>query len=51
MEASARASKLVESKLIKRVLEQTEGNKTKAAEILKISFKTLHLKVKEYGLE
>ncbi|MBI3594571.1 MAG: sigma-54-dependent Fis family transcriptional regulator [Nitrospirae bacterium] len=51
MEASARAGKLVESKLIKRVLEQTEGNKTKAAEILKISFKTLHLKVKEYGLE
>lgn len=51
MEASAKASKLVESKLIKRVLEQTEGNKTKAAEILKISFKTLHLKVKEYGLE
>ncbi|MFI5304267.1 MAG: sigma-54-dependent transcriptional regulator [Nitrospiria bacterium] len=51
MEASAKAGKLVESKLIKRVLEQTDGNKTKAAEILKISFKTLHLKVKEYGLE
>ena len=51
MEASARASKLVESRLIKRVLKQTDGNKTRAAEILKISFKTLHLKVKEYGLE
>lgn len=51
MEASARAGKVVESKMIKKVLEQTDGNKTRAAEILKISFKTLHLKVKEYGLE
>lgn len=51
MEASSKAGKLVESQMIKKVLEQTDGNKTKAAEILKVSFKTLHLKVKEYGLE
>ncbi|HXN07003.1 MAG TPA: sigma-54 dependent transcriptional regulator [Nitrospiria bacterium] len=51
MEVSSRASRIVESKLIKKVLAETEGNKTKAAEILKVSFKTLHLKVKEYGLE
>ncbi len=51
MEVSGRASKLIESKLIQKVLAETDGNKTKAAEILKVSFKTLHLKVKEYGLE
>lgn len=51
MEVSSRASRMVESKLIKKVLAETDGNKTKAAEILKVSFKTLHLKVKEYGLE
>ena len=51
MEVSAKAGKLVGSKIIRKVLTETYGNKTKAAEILKVSFKTLHAKVKEYGLE
>ncbi len=35
--------------LILRTLEHTRNNKTKAAEILGISLKTLHNKLKEYG--
>jgi transcriptional regulator with PAS, ATPase and Fis domain len=35
--------------LIMRTLEHTKNNKTKAAEILGISLKTLHNKLKEYG--
>ena len=35
--------------LILRTLEYTRNNKTKAAEILGISLKTLHNKLKEYG--
>jgi len=35
--------------LILKTLEATNNNKTKAAEILGISLKTLHNKLKEYG--
>ena len=35
--------------LILRTLESTGQNKTRAAEILAISLKTLHNKLKEYG--
>ena len=35
--------------LIMRTLEHTKNNKTKAADILGISLKTLHNKLKEYG--
>jgi DNA-binding NtrC family response regulator len=35
--------------LILRTLESTGGNKTRAAEVLRISLKTLHNKLKEYG--
>jgi DNA-binding NtrC family response regulator len=35
--------------LILRTLEATGQNKTRAAEILGISLKTLHNKLKEYG--
>ena len=38
-----------EKGLILRTLEHTRNNKTRAAEILGISFKTLHNKLKEYG--
>jgi len=39
----------VERLLIVKTLESTNNNKTKAAEILGISLKTLHNKLKEYG--
>jgi DNA-binding NtrC family response regulator len=38
-----------EKGLILRTLEHTKNNKTRAAEILGISLKTLHNKLKEYG--
>ena len=38
-----------EKGLIVRTLEHTRNNKTRAAEILGISLKTLHNKLKEYG--
>jgi len=38
-----------EKALILRTLEHTRNNKTRAAEILGISLKTLHNKLKEYG--
>ncbi len=40
-----------EKGLILRTLEHTRNNKTRAAEILGISLKTLHNKLKEYGKE
>ncbi|MDE3198449.1 MAG: sigma-54-dependent Fis family transcriptional regulator [Acidobacteriota bacterium] len=39
----------VEKSLILRTLDHTRNNKTRAAEILGISLKTLHNKLKEYG--
>ncbi|MBI3805526.1 MAG: sigma-54-dependent Fis family transcriptional regulator [Nitrospirae bacterium] len=50
-EVSDSATRLVESKLIRRVLSETGGNKTRAAEILQVSYKTLLTKIKEYGIE
>ena len=37
--------------LILKTLEATNNNKTRAAEILGISLKTLHNKLKEYGTQ
>ncbi len=50
-EASSAASRAVESRMIERVLRETGGNKSKAAEMLKVSYKTLLTKVKDYGLD
>jgi DNA-binding NtrC family response regulator len=40
-----------ERQLIVKTLESTHNNKTRAAEILGISLKTLHNKLKEYGTQ
>ncbi len=40
-----------EKQLILKTLESTHNNKTRAAEILGISLKTLHNKLKEYGVQ
>lgn len=50
-EVSENVTRLVESKLIRKVLNETGGNKTRAAEILQVSYKTLLTKIKDYGLE
>lgn len=49
-EVSNAAQRITESRLIKKVLAQVGGNKTKAAEILKVSYKTLLTKIKDYGI-
>ncbi|HWR98226.1 MAG TPA: sigma-54 dependent transcriptional regulator [Candidatus Methanoperedens sp.] len=41
----------LERKLIRKALEKTGGNKTRAAELLKVSYPTLLGKVRDYGLE
>ncbi|OPY77466.1 MAG: Transcriptional regulatory protein ZraR [Syntrophorhabdus sp. PtaU1.Bin058] len=47
---AALVTKDAEKKVIKRVLTTTNGNKTKAASILEIDYKTLLTKIKEYNL-
>jgi len=49
-DTSKAALKFAESKRIAKALESTGGNKTKAAEILKVSYKTLLTKIKDYEI-
>ncbi len=48
--APGRSLKEVEKEMILRTLEETGGNRTRAAQILGISRRTLQLKLKEYGV-
>jgi DNA-binding NtrC family response regulator len=50
-QASSAAARAVEAKMIARVLRETGGNKSRAAEILQVSYKTLLTKIKDYGLD
>src|SRR5207247_4150694 len=50
-EASSAASRAVEAKMIEKDLRETGGNKTRAAEILQVSDKTLLAKIKDDGLD
>ena len=45
------ATRIAESRRIRQALKQTGGNKTRAAEVLQVSYKTLLTKIKEYQLE
>jgi two-component system response regulator AtoC len=45
-----RAVRTIERELIKRALEKTSGNRTRAAELLEISHRALLYKLKEYDL-
>ena len=49
-EVSAIAVRDVERKAIKQALDMTKGNKTKAAAMLQIDYKTLLTKIKEYAI-
>ena len=40
----------IERNVITDVLKRTGGNKSKAARMLKIDYKTMHYKIKEYGI-
>jgi len=50
-EAAKAALKIVESRRIRKALEETHGNKSRASEILKVSYKTLLTKIKDYEIE
>jgi DNA-binding NtrC family response regulator len=39
-----------EQQAIRRVLQDTKGNKSEAARLLRTDYKTLHLKMKQYGI-
>jgi len=45
-----KAQKILEERLIGRSLEETNGNKSRAARMLEISYPSLLAKIKEYGL-
>jgi DNA-binding NtrC family response regulator len=49
-ETSKEAMRIVETERILRALKETRGNKSKAAEILQVSYKTLLTKIKDYEI-
>ena len=46
-----KTQRIIEEILIRRALEKTKGNRTKAAEILEISHRALLYKIKDYHIE
>jgi len=45
------ATRIAETQRIVRALKETRGNKSRASELLQVSYKTLLTKIKEYGIE
>jgi len=43
--------KEAERQAIRLALQATRGNKSEAARFLRVDYKTLHLKIKHYGIE
>ena len=50
-EVTARAARLVEERMIRDALARAGGNKSEAARLLRVSYKTLLHKVKELGID
>jgi two-component system response regulator AtoC len=46
-----RATRALEENLIRAALERTGGNRTRAAELLELSYRALLYKIKDYGIE
>jgi len=46
-----RATCALEERLIREALERTGGNRTRAAELLDLSYRALLYKIKDYGVE
>jgi transcriptional regulator with PAS, ATPase and Fis domain len=49
-EVAEKASRVAEIEMIKKILQKTSGNKSRAAEVLGVSYKTLLNKCKEYEI-
>lgn len=49
-DATARATQMVEREKITQALTECEGNKTRAADLLGVSYKTLLTKIRDYNL-
>jgi DNA-binding NtrC family response regulator len=50
-EAAKEAIRIVETQRIAQALKETRGNKSRASELLSVSYKTLLTKIKDYGIE
>jgi two-component system, NtrC family, response regulator HydG len=50
-EIADRAVAEAERQAIRVALQATHGNKSEAARLLRVDYKTLHLKIKRYGLD
>ncbi|MBI3606432.1 MAG: sigma-54-dependent Fis family transcriptional regulator [Nitrospirae bacterium] len=50
-EVSAAATRMAETRMIRKVLKSTGGNKSRAAQLLGVSYKTLLTKIKDYKIE
>jgi two-component system nitrogen regulation response regulator GlnG len=50
-EAADAAAAHAEQQAIRRVLQATSGNKSEAARLLRTDYKTLHVKMKQYGID
>ena len=46
-----RAFRSLEEQLIREALERTGGNRTRAADLLDLSYRALLYKIKEYGID
>jgi len=49
-EIAGRAAAEAERQAIRLALQATRGNKSEAARLLWVDYKTLHLKIKQYGI-
>jgi two-component system response regulator AtoC len=45
-----KTTRYIEEVLIRRALQKTKGNRTRAAELLEISHRALLYKIKDYGI-
>jgi DNA-binding NtrC family response regulator len=50
-EITHRATAEAERQAIRLALQATGGNKSEAARLLRVDYKTLHLKMKRYGID
>lgn len=50
-EIASRASAEAERQAIRLALKATRGNKSEAARLLRVDYKTLYLKMKQYRIE